>query len=55
MSGYRIAPLSAEEYLTLCWLADRGYDAGILDAAGVMEERSDGAVVLGEIPEHKAW
>ncbi len=53
--GYQIPKLTKEEYATLCWLADRGYDAGILKAAGVEEETDDGGAVLGTIPEHKAW
>lgn len=55
MSGYTIPRLDKTEYATLRWLADRGYDAGILDTAGVQEEHEDGSVTLGEIPEHKAW
>lgn len=54
-SGYLIAPLSRQEYATLRWLSNHGYDAGILDAAGVERERANGGVVLGRIPEHKAW
>jgi hypothetical protein len=53
--GYQIEDLTAREYATLAWLADHGYDAGILRAAGVEEEFDDGRVRLGRIPEHKAW
>lgn len=53
--GYQIPRLTKTEYATLQWLADRGYDAGILEAAGVEEEYDDGSVLLGLIPEHKAW
>ena len=54
-SGYRIPRLSKRAFATLEWLSDRGYDAGILDAAGVEEEYPDGSVQLGDIPEHRAW
>ena len=29
--AYEIEPLDEEEYETLCWLSDRGYDAGICE------------------------
>jgi len=29
--AYKIEPLDEEEYETLCWLSDHGYDAGICD------------------------
>ena len=54
-TGYRIAPLTKTEYATLVWLSERGYDAGILKTAGIEKELFDGTVVLGSIPEHKAW
>jgi hypothetical protein len=53
--SYRIERLTSEEYATLCWLADRGYDGGILAAAGVEEETADGGAILGEISEPDAW
>ena len=54
-SGYRIPRLSKTEFATLEWLSARGYDRGILDAAGVSEEFPDGSVQLGDIREHEAW
>lgn len=54
LGGYRIDSLNATEYETLRWLAARGYDGGILDAAGVERKRANGGAVLGIIPEHKA-
>lgn len=54
--SYRIAKLTRSEYLTLCWLADHGYDAGILAASSLEAEDDDtGDVTLGPIPEHVAW
>ncbi len=55
MSGYQIERLDREEYATLRWLSCHGYDAGILDAAGVAEEHDDGGATLGELAEHEAW
>ena len=52
---YRIPPLNQREYATLRWLADRGYDGGILKLAGVEEELPDGGVVLGALTEPEAW
>lgn len=52
---YSIEPLTPTEYETLRWLSARGYDAGILDAAGVEEELADGRVVLGTLSEPEAW
>ena len=53
---YRIEKLTQGEYATLCWLAERGYDAGILKAAGVeRESTADGSVTLGGIAEPEAW
>lgn len=54
-SGYRIPRLTKREFATLEWLSDRGYDGGILEAAGVEEEYPDGSVQLGDIPEPAAW
>lgn len=54
-NGYKIPRLTKTEYATLQWLADRGYDAGFLHAAGVEEEYDDGSALLGDIPEHEAW
>lgn len=54
-SGYRIPPLTKTEYETLIWLSEHGYDAGILKTAGVQDNLPDGGVILGMIPEHKAW
>ena len=54
-SGYRIPRLTKREFATLEWLSDRGYDGGILDAAGIEEEYPDGSVQLGDIPEPAAW
>lgn len=52
---YFIPRLTRSEYATLQWLADRGYDAGILDAAGVSLEHDDGGVTLGGLTEPEAW
>ncbi len=52
--SYQIEPLDREEYATLCWLSERGYDAGILDSVSVELTDDDGAI-LGPIPEHVAW
>ena len=54
-SGYRIPALTHTEYETLRWLAARGYDGGILKAAGVAKELPDGGAVLGVISEPDAW
>lgn len=51
---YRLAPLTEREYQTLLWLADRGYDGGLFDLAGVEEQRPNGAVVLGALTEAEA-
>ncbi len=52
---YSIERLDKTEYATLRWLADRGYDAGILDTAGVHEEHEDGGATLGDVVECDAW
>lgn len=49
--AYRIE-LWREEYTTLCWLAERGYDGSILDNCTVDENGPD---VTLELTEAQAW
>lgn len=53
--SYRIEPLTKEEYATLRWLSSHGYDADILQIAGVEEHHEDGGVTLGVLSENRAW
>jgi len=46
--SYKIEPLTVEEFETLCWLNDHGYDAGILTHVP-----SPGELI--EISEPDAW
>ena len=52
---YWIEPLTPRDYATLRWLADRGYDGGFLQLAGVEEELPDGRIVMGALTESEAW
>jgi len=54
IATYKIESLTKEEYETLLWLSDRGYDAGILELiSGGQTE--DGGYTFEPIPEHVAW
>ena len=54
VTAYKIEDLDEEEYETLCWLSDRGYDGGILDSLDG-EQKEDGGYSFKPIPENKAW
>src|ERR1700692_2187795 len=51
---YKIEDLNKQEYATLSWLSDHGYDAGILELISG-EEKEDGGYKFDPIPEHVAW
>lgn len=38
---YQFPPLDEEEYATLCWLSQRGYDGGLLDLLSLDREPTD--------------
>ena len=52
---YRLERLTAREFATLEWLADRGYDGDLLRLAGVDDEAADGSIRLGALTEAEAW
>lgn len=52
---YQLEPLTPREFATLQWLAERGYDGGLLDLAGVEEELPNGDILLGALRESEAW
>ena len=54
MAVYKIEDLDKEEYQTLLWLADHGYDGDIMELT-TGEEKEEGGYRFDPIAEHLAW